>query len=113
MKDASATFSGKWWVKNFCHTHKEEVRMDHITSHNWKLLLLAGALVGLLAWPTSSEPQTITGQSTAAQATGGWPGPGMTSVHPDTGTLSDTTDARDAALHTATDPCVRTRLLFP
>src|SRR5437867_9046352 len=108
MKDASATFSGKWWVKNFCHTHKEEVRMDHITSHNWKLLLLAGALVGLLAWPTSSEAQTVTGQATAAQATVGVLGLGMTTVLSDTGTLSDTTDARDASLLTATVPSVLT-----
>jgi len=82
--------------------------MDHITSHNWKLLLLAGALVGLLAWPTSSEAQTVTGQATAAQATVGVLGLGMTTVLSDTGTLSDTTDARDASLLTATVPSVLT-----
>ena len=43
--------------------------MDHRTSHNWKLLMLAGATVSLLAWPGTSEAQTVTGQASAVQAT--------------------------------------------
>ena len=70
--------------------------MDHITSHNWKLLLLAGALVGLMAWPGTSEAQTVTGQAQAAQATV----LGMTTALADTGTLSDSSDARDATMIT-------------
>jgi len=73
--------------------------MDHITSHNWKLLLLAGAMVGLLTWPGTSEAQTVTGQAKAAQATVSALGlVGMTTTLSDTGTLSDTNDARDASL---------------
>ena|SRR3989442_6497705 len=82
--------------------------MDHITSHNWKWLMLAGALVGLLAWPGTSEAQTVTGQAKAAQATVGVLGLGVTTVLSDTGTLSDTTDARDASLLTATVPSLLT-----
>ncbi len=78
--------------------------MDHITSHNWKAFALAGALVGLLAWPGTSEAQTVTGQAKAAQATV----LGMTTALSDTGTLSDTNDARDASLLTATVPSVLT-----
>jgi hypothetical protein len=71
--------------------------MNHITSHNWKLLLLAGALVGLLAWPTPSEAQTVTGQARVAQATVlGLLGGTTTTTLADTGTLSDSSDARDA-----------------
>src|SRR5947199_9802822 len=82
--------------------------MDHITSHNWKAFALAGALLGLLAWPGTSEAQTVTGQAKAAQATVGVLGFGMTTVLSDTGTLSDTTDARDASLLTATVPSLLT-----
>src|SRR6266571_8977265 len=82
--------------------------MDHITSHNWKLLMLAGALLGLLAWPGTSEAQTVTGQAKAAQATVGVLGLGVTTELSDTGTLSDTNDARDASLLTATVPSVLT-----
>ena len=67
--------------------------MDHRTSHNWKLLILAGAIVSLLAWPGTSEAQTVTGQASAVQATVF----GMTTALADTGTLGDTTDARDAS----------------
>jgi len=83
--------------------------MDHITSHNWKAFALAGALVGLLAWPGTSEAQTVTGQAKAAQATVSALGlVGMTTTLSDTGTLSDTNDARDASLLTATVPSVLT-----
>src|SRR5437867_338762 len=84
--------------------------MDHITSHNWKLLLLAGALVGLMAWPTPSEAQTVTGQAKAEQSTvllGILGGTTPTSLS-DTGPLSGTTDARDATLLTATVPSLLT-----
>jgi hypothetical protein len=66
--------------------------MDHITSHNWTAFALAGALVGLLAWPGTSEAQTVTGQASAVRATV----LGMTTAIADTGTLSDSSDARDA-----------------
>ena len=71
--------------------------MDHITSHNWKAFALAGALVGLLAWPGTSEAQTVTGQARVAQATVlGLLGGTTTTTLADTGTLSDSSDARDA-----------------
>src|SRR3989441_894623 len=95
MNEVSATFSGSSRQRILGHTEKE-VRMDHITSHNWKLLLLAGALVGLMAWPGTSEAQTVTGQAQAAQATV----LGMTTALADTGTLSDSSDARDATMIT-------------
>src|SRR6267143_1299456 len=34
--------------------------MDRVTSHDWKLLMLAGVLVSLLAWPGTSEAQAVT-----------------------------------------------------
>src|SRR5256712_9391105 len=96
MNEVSATFSGSSRQRILGHTEKE-VRMDHITSHNWKLLLLAGALVGLMAWPTPSEAQTVTGQAKAAQATVvGILGGTTTTTLSDPGTLSGTDDARDA-----------------
>jgi hypothetical protein len=71
--------------------------MDHIKSHNWKAFALAGALVGLLAWPGTSEAQTVTGQARVAQATVlGLLGGTTTTTLADTGTLSDSSDARDA-----------------
>ncbi len=84
--------------------------MDHITSHNWKLLLLAGALVGLLAWPGTSEAQTVTGQAKAAQATVmlGILGGTTTTTKSDTGTLSGTDDARQASLFSGNIPSLLT-----
>ena len=84
--------------------------MDHITSHNWKLLLLAGAMVGLLAWPGTSEAQTVTGQAKAVQGTvllwilGGT----TTTTLSDTGTLSGTNDARDASALSGNIPSLLT-----
>src|SRR2546425_155872 len=95
MNEVSATFSGSSRQRILGHTEKE-VRMDYITAHNWKLLLLAVALVGLMAWPGTSEAQTVTGQAPAAQATV----LGMTTALADTGTLSDSSDARDATMIT-------------
>src|SRR5206468_1724113 len=34
--------------------------MDPITSHDWKLLMLTGVLVSLLAWPGSSAAHAVT-----------------------------------------------------
>jgi hypothetical protein len=83
--------------------------MDHITSHNWKLLLLAGALVGLLAWPGTSEAQTVTGQATAVQATVSALGlVGTTTALSDTGTLGGTNDARDASALSGNIPSLLT-----
>src|SRR5207247_8227614 len=78
--------------------------MDHITSHNWKLLLLAGAMVGFLAWPGTSEAQTVTGQASAVQATV----LGMTTALADTGTLGGTSDVRDASQLTGSVPSLLT-----
>jgi hypothetical protein len=61
-------------------------------------------LVGLLAWPTSSEAQTVTGQASAVQATV----LGMTTALADTGTLADTSDARDASQPTGSVPSLLT-----
>lgn len=66
--------------------------MRYTTSHKWTAFALVGALVGLLAWPGTSEAQTVTGQASAVQATV----LGTTTVLADTGTLGGTTDARDA-----------------
>jgi hypothetical protein len=78
--------------------------MRYITSYNWKALALAGAVVGLLAWPTSSEAQTVTGQASAVTATV----LGMTTALADTGTLADTSDARDASQLTGSVPSLLT-----
>jgi len=78
--------------------------MDHITSHNWIAFALAGALVGLLAWPGTSEAQTVTGQATAARATA----LGTTTSVADTGTLNDSSDARDASQLTVSAPSLFT-----
>ena len=84
--------------------------MDHITSHNWKAFALAGALVGLLAWPGTSEAQTVTGQAKAAQATVmlGILGGTTTTTLSDTGTLSGTNDARDASALSGNIPSLLT-----
>ncbi len=84
--------------------------MDHITSHNWKAFALAGALVGLLAWPGTSEAQTVTGQAKAAQATVmlGILGGSTTTTLSDTGTLSGTNDARDASALSGNIPSLLT-----
>jgi hypothetical protein len=83
--------------------------MDHKTSHNWSALTLAGALVGLLAWPGSGEAQTVTGQATAVQATVlGVLGLGTTTTLADTGTLGGTSDAREASQNTGSVPSLIT-----
>ena len=83
--------------------------MDSLTSHNWKLLMLAGALVSLLACPGPSEAQTVTGQASAVQATVlGVLGLGTTTALSDTGTLGGTSDAREASLVTGTVPSLLT-----
>jgi len=83
--------------------------MDHKTSQDWKLLLLAGALVSLLVWPGSSEAQTVTGQASAVQATVlGVLGLGTTTTLADTGTLSGTSDAREASQNTGSVPSLLT-----
>ena len=78
--------------------------MGHITSHNWKLLMLAGILVSLLAWAGTSEAQTVAGQASAVQATV----LGMTTALADTGTLGGTSDAREASQITGSVPSLLT-----
>src|SRR5436189_2977734 len=109
MNHSSATFSESGGERNLRNKEKE-VRMDHITSHNWKAFALAGALVGLLAWPGTSEAQTVTGQATAAQATVqlGILGGTTTTTLSDTGTLSGTNDARDASALSGNIPSLLT-----
>jgi hypothetical protein len=83
--------------------------MDHKTSHNWRALTLAGALVGLLAWPGPGEAQTITGQARAVQATVlGVLGLGTTTTLADTGTLGGISDAREASQNTGSIPSLLT-----
>jgi hypothetical protein len=83
--------------------------MDHMTSHNWKLLMLAGVLVSLLAWPGTGEAQTATGQASAVQATVfSVLGLGTTTALADTGTLGGTSDAREASQLTGNVPSLLT-----
>jgi hypothetical protein len=80
-----------------------------MTSHNWTAFTLAGALVGLLAWPGAGEAQTVTGQASAVQATVfGLLGLGTTTALSDTGTLGGTRDAREASLVTGSVPTLLT-----
>src|SRR2546428_1393157 len=72
--------------------------MERVTSHDWKLFMLAGVLVSLLAWPGTSEAQTVTGQASAVQATVfGALGLRTTTALSKTATLSGTRDAREAS----------------
>jgi hypothetical protein len=83
--------------------------MEHVTSHAWKLFMLAGVLVSLLAWPGTSEAQTVTGQASAVRATVfGALGLGTTTALSETLTLSGTQDAREASLVTGSVPSLLT-----
>ena len=83
--------------------------MERVTSHDWKLLMLAGVLVSLLAWPGTSEAQTVTGQASAVQATAfNALGLGTTTALSKTATLSGTSDARQASLATGSVPSLLT-----
>jgi len=83
--------------------------MDRVTSHDWKLLMLAGVLVSLLAWPGTSEAQTVTGQASAVRATVfNALGLGTTTALSETVTLSGTRDAREASLVTGSVPSLLT-----
>src|SRR5438093_4659109 len=85
--------------------------MERITSHDWKLLVLAGVLVSLLAWPGTSEAQAqnVTGQASAVRATVfDALGLGTTTARSETVTLSGTPDAREASLVTGSVPSLLT-----
>jgi len=83
--------------------------MDRVTSHDWKLFMLAGVLVSLLAWPGTSEAQTVTGQASAVRATVfNALGLGTTTALSETVTLSGTPDAREASLVTGSVPSLLT-----
>ena len=83
--------------------------MDRVTSHDWKLLMVAGVLVSLLAWPGTSEAQTVTGQASAVQATAfNALGLGTTTALSKTAPLSGTSDARQASLLTGSVPSLLT-----
>jgi len=83
--------------------------MDRVTSHDWKLLMVAGVLVSLLAWPGTSEAQTVTGQASAVQATAfNALGLGTTTALSKTAALSGTSDARQASLLTGSVPSLLT-----
>jgi len=83
--------------------------MERVTSHDWKLFMLAGVLVSLLAWPGTSEAQTVTGQASAVQATVfGALGLRTTTTLSKTATLSGTRDAREASLVTGSVPSLLT-----
>jgi len=70
--------------------------------------MLAGAMVVLLAWPGTSEAQTVTGQASAVQATVLGLLGATTTTLADTGTLGGTSDARDASLLTGSLPSLLT-----
>ena len=83
--------------------------MDRVTSHDCKLLMVAGVLVSLLAWPGTSEAQTVTGQASAVQATAfNALGLGTTTALSKTAPLSGTSDARQASLLTGSVPSLLT-----
>src|SRR2546428_2176247 len=83
--------------------------MHRITSHDWKLLVLAGVLLTLLAWPGPSDAQPVTGQASAVQATVfDALGLGTTTALSETVTLSGTRDAREASLVTGSVPSLLT-----
>ena len=83
--------------------------MERVTSHDWKLLMFAGVLLSLLAWPGTSEAQTVTGQASAVQATVfGALGLRTTTTLSKTATLSGTRDAREASLVTGSVPSLLT-----
>ena len=71
-------------------------------------ITVALVLIGLLAWPATAQSptaSTVTGQGTAVQATVlGILGTATTTTLSDTGTLADTSDARDASLDTGSVP---------
>ena len=83
--------------------------MRHRITSNWgSAAVVAGLLAGLLAWPTVSEAQTISGQAAAVKAsTIGLFGSTTTSLA-DTGALSNSLDARDASLTTGGVPALLT-----
>lgn len=78
-------------------------------SSSWgSAAVFAGLLVGLLAWPTVSEAQTVNGRAAAVTAsTLGLFGPTTTTLA-DTGALSDSLDARDASQNTGGVPALLT-----
>jgi hypothetical protein len=70
-----------------------------------RFLIAIALAMALLAWPTASKAQTVTGQARGAQATVIGPlGTTTTTTLSDTGTLGGTNDARDASLLTASVP---------
>ena len=77
--------------------------------HRSALTAVAVMLAGLLAWPTASRAQTVTGDAKAVQATVFGPlGTSTTTTLADTGTLGGTTDARDASQLTGNIPSLLT-----
>jgi hypothetical protein len=83
--------------------------MDRVRACDWKLVALTGVLLSLLAWPGTSEAQTVTGQASAVQATVfDALGLGTRTALADTVTLSGTSDAREASLVTGSVPSLLT-----
>lgn len=74
--------------------------MRSTDTNNWLFLGVIGALIGLLAWPFPSEAQTVSGQASAVRATM----LGTTTSLADTGTLSSTSDPREAGQVTGSIP---------
>jgi hypothetical protein len=78
-------------------------------SSNWgSAAVVAGLLVGLLAWPTVSEAQTVSGRAAAVKASTLGLFGATTTTLADTGSLYDSMDARDASLNTAGVPALLT-----
>lgn len=83
--------------------------MRYTVPDRWTLVALSALLAGLLAWPTAGAAQTLTGQANAVQATvfdllGG----ATTTTLASTGTLSGSTDAREASQNTGEAPSLLT-----
>lgn len=78
--------------------------MRHIVPHRRILIALGALSAGLMAWPTAGAAQTATGHATAVRAiTTGLLGSTTTELA-GTGTLSGSTDAREASQNTGEVP---------
>ena len=81
--------------------------MRRTESFRWSAVAVLIAAAGLLAWPTAAAAQTVAGEARAARVTLFGPLGGATTTGlAETGALAGTSDARDAALVTASVPAV-------
>ena len=81
--------------------------MRRTESFRWSAVAVLMAAAGLLAGPTAAAAQTVAGEARAARVTLFGPLGGATTTGlAETGALAGTSDARDAALVTASVPSV-------